>query len=107
MVVVGALRGHTKAILCLAVAGDVVCSGSADHTVRVWRRREGEEDRRYSCLAVCEGHAKPVKCLAASVDVDGDGDGGSHSRRSGTRCLVYSGGLDCKIKVWRIWVPHL
>ncbi|KAI6685873.1 hypothetical protein NL676_031786 [Syzygium grande] len=107
MVVVGALRGHTKAILCLAVAGDVVCSGSADHTVRVWRRRDGEEDRRYSCLAVCEGHAKPVKCLAASVDVDGDGDGGSHSGRSGTRCLVYSGGLDCKIKVWRIWVPHL
>ncbi|KAI3412294.1 WD_REPEATS_REGION domain-containing protein [Psidium guajava] len=106
MVVVGALRGHTKAILCLAVAGDVVCSGSADHTVRVWRRKG--EDRSYSCLAVCEGHAKPVKCLAASVDVDGgDGeDSGSHSG-SGTSYLVYSGGLDCKIKVRRIWVPNL
>ncbi|XP_048136776.1 protein JINGUBANG-like isoform X2 [Rhodamnia argentea] len=103
MAVVGALRGHTKAVLCLAVAGDVVCSGSADHTVRVWRR-EGE-DRSYSCLAVCEGHAKPVKCLAASVDVDGDGEGSGSPSGSGTRYMVYSGGLDCKIKVWRIWVP--
>ncbi|XP_010046451.2 protein JINGUBANG [Eucalyptus grandis] len=95
MVVVGALRGHSKAILCVAVVGDVVCSGSADHTVRVWRRMG--EDRSYSCLAVCEGHAKPVKCLAAAADADG-GEGSG----SGTRYLVYSGGLDCKIKVWRI-----
>ncbi|KAF8039973.1 hypothetical protein BT93_B2247 [Corymbia citriodora subsp. variegata] len=95
MVVVGALRGHAKAILCLAAAGDVVCSGSADRTVRVWRRMG--EDRSYSCLAVFEGHEKPVKCLAASVDEDG-GEGSG----SGARNLIYSGGLDCKIKVWRI-----
>ncbi|MFZ8258177.1 hypothetical protein ACO1KT_14755, partial [Staphylococcus aureus] len=35
MAVAGALRGHTKAILCLAVVSDLVCSGSADKTVRI------------------------------------------------------------------------
>lgn len=65
MVVVGALRGHTKAILCLAVVSDLICSGSADKTVRIWRK--GIE-RSYSCLAVLEGHRGPVKCLAAAVD---------------------------------------
>ena len=38
MVVVGALRGHTKAILCLVVVADLVFSGSVDKSVRVWRR---------------------------------------------------------------------
>ncbi|TKY45896.1 WD repeat-containing protein alr3466 [Spatholobus suberectus] len=56
MVVVGALRGHTKAILCLVVVADLVCSGSADNSVRIWRR--GVE-KGYSCLAVLEGHRRP------------------------------------------------
>ena len=39
MVVVGALRGHSKTILCLTVVSfDLVCSGSADCTVRIWKR---------------------------------------------------------------------
>lgn len=90
MEVMGALRGHKNAILCLAVVGEsVLCSGSADKTVRVWRR---EVDRSYACLAVLEGHARPVKSLA--VAPDGDGGEGCY--------LVYSGGLDCDIRVWRI-----
>ncbi|KAJ4972621.1 hypothetical protein NE237_005795 [Protea cynaroides] len=92
MVVVGALRGHTKAILCLAVVSDLVCSGSADKTVRIWRR--GVE-KSYSCLAVLEGHRGPVKCLSAAIDRHDD----SH--------LVYSGSLDCDIRVWQIFVPFL
>ncbi|KAF2311399.1 hypothetical protein GH714_022290 [Hevea brasiliensis] len=40
MVVLGALRGHTESILCLVVVSDLVCSGSADKTIRVWRRVE-------------------------------------------------------------------
>jgi WD40 repeat protein len=52
MEVVGKLRGHGNSILCLAVVSDLVCSGSADRTVRVWRGF----DRNYSCLAVLEGH---------------------------------------------------
>ncbi|GMY26149.1 protein JINGUBANG [Fagus crenata] len=96
MVLVGALRGHTKAILCLAVVSDLVCSGSADNTVRIWRR--GVE-KSYSCLGVLEGHSRPVKCLAAALDGNGDDRSGSDY---GTSYLVYSGSLDCDIKVWQI-----
>lgn len=90
MVVAGALRGHTKAILCLAVVSDLVCSGSADKTVRIWSR--GVDSRSYSCLAVFEGHKGPVKCLTAAAS-------------SGTSYLVYSGSLDCDIMVWQICLP--
>ncbi|KAL7171385.1 hypothetical protein ACSBR2_036105 [Camellia fascicularis] len=100
MVVVGALRGHTKAILCLAVVSDLICSGSADKTVRIWRK--GIE-RSYSCLAVLEGHRGPVKCLAAAVD----SCNGESNPSSGTSYKVYSGSLDRDIKVWQIWVPFL
>ncbi|XP_047958252.1 protein JINGUBANG-like [Salvia hispanica] len=99
MAVAGALRGHTKAILCLAVVGEVLCSGSADKTVRVWRR--GGSGNSYSCLAVLEGHRTPVKCLAAGLDsnhVKGD-------VASDDSYLIYSGSLDFEIKVWKIKVP--
>ncbi|GAB4839867.1 hypothetical protein Ancab_020576 [Ancistrocladus abbreviatus] len=98
MRVVGALRGHTKAILCLAIVSDLLCSGSADKTIRVWRRGV---DRSYACLAVLEGHARPVKCLTATVD------GNNEESRSGTSYLVYSGSLDCDIRVWKFWAPFL
>ncbi|GFY88362.1 transducin/WD40 repeat-like superfamily protein [Actinidia rufa] len=91
MVVVGALRGHTKAILCLAVVSDLVFSGSADKTVRIWR---GGLDRNYCCLGVLEGHRGPVKCLAAAID-NSSGDSNSSS---GTSYKVYGGSLDCDIK---------
>nr|UUJ75329.1 WD40 transcription factor [Juglans regia] len=100
MVLVGALRGHTKAILCLAVVSNLVCSGSADNTVRIWR---GGIEKSYSCLAVLEGHRRPVKCLDAAVD-HGNGDRSTGSD-SGSSYLVYSGSLDCDIKVWQIRVP--
>lgn len=100
MVLAGALRGHTKAILCLAVVSDIVCSGSADSIVRIWKR--GLE-KSYSCLAVLEGHRRPVKCLTAAIDTN-DGRGSSDS---GTSYLVCSGSLDCDIKIWHIWVPVL
>ncbi|KAG4203673.1 hypothetical protein ERO13_A05G415100v2 [Gossypium hirsutum] len=93
MAVAGALRGHTKSILCLAVVSDLVCSGSADKTIRIWRRGV---DGNYSCLAVLEGHEGPVKCLAGAVD---------RSSRCDTSYVIYSGSLDCDIKVWQIIVP--
>uniref|UniRef100_A0A5B6YFQ3 Uncharacterized protein n=1 Tax=Davidia involucrata TaxID=16924 RepID=A0A5B6YFQ3_DAVIN len=95
MVVAGALRGHTKSILCLAVVSNLVCSGSADKTVRIWRGVE----KCYSCLAVLEGHKGPVKCLTAASDHSNPSDTSSY--------LVYSGSLDCDIKVWQIFVPLL
>lgn len=100
MVVVGGLKGHKKAILCLVAVADLVCSGSADKTVRIWRR-SGSSEREYSCLSVLEGHNGPVKCLAAAVD-SGDSNSGC-----GTSYKIYSGSLDCDIKVWQIWVPFL
>ena len=104
MVLVGALRGHTKAILCLVVVADLVCSGSADNTVRVWRR--GIE-KSYSCVAVLEGHRRPVKCLAMAVDSSSASDGGpgGDDNNSSSSYLVYSGSLDCDIRVWKIRVP--
>ncbi|PIA62251.1 hypothetical protein AQUCO_00200320v1 [Aquilegia coerulea] len=97
MVVVGALGGHNKAILCLTMVSDLVCSGSADKTVRIWRRGAG---RTYSCLAVLEGHRGPVKCLAAKAD-------NSTNSSSTSSYIVYSGSLDCDIKGWQISVPLL
>ncbi|KAK6922123.1 WD40 repeat [Dillenia turbinata] len=99
MVVVGALRGHTKAILCLAVVSDLLCSGSADKTVRIWRR---EAEKSYSCLAVLEGHRGPVKCLSGTVDSKD-----STNNDSSISYLVYSGSLDRDIKVWKIRIPSL
>ncbi|XP_012572365.1 protein JINGUBANG [Cicer arietinum] len=99
MVLVGALRGHTKAILCLVVNDDLVCSGSADNSVRIWRR--GIDEKNYSCLGVLQGHRKPVKCLAMAAN-------DSKSKSDDDNCnsyLVYSGSLDCDIKVWKIQVP--
>ncbi|KAL1828770.1 hypothetical protein DCAR_0208028 [Daucus carota subsp. sativus] len=98
MAVTGALRGHAKAILCLAVVSDLMCSGSADKTVRIWRR---ESDRSYSCLAVLEGHTGPVKCVTAGADYSGGADS------NGTPYLIYSGSLDCDVKVWQIRVPFV
>lgn len=98
MVLKGALRGHNKAILCLAALSSLVCSGSADNTIRIWKR--GNE-KGYSCLAVLEGHKRPVKCLTAVVDRDNV----IENSETGNSYLVYSGGLDCDIKIWQIWVP--
>ena len=100
IVVLGALRGHGKAILCLAVVEDLVISGSADKTVRVWRGIE----RSYCCLAVLEGHTGPVKCLTATVENGNNMTSSDHD--DDNSYLIYSGGLDCEVKVWQIIVPN-
>ncbi|KAI3502424.1 hypothetical protein L1887_30492 [Cichorium endivia] len=99
MVVAGALRGHAMAILCIAVVGDLVLSGSADKTVRIWRR--GIDGKKYSRVGMLEGHSGPIKCLAGALDSCTSVDS------SGTSYLVYSGSLDCDVKVWKVWVPYL
>ncbi|KAL1564850.1 protein JINGUBANG-like [Salvia divinorum] len=84
----GVLRGHQLAVLCLATAGDLVLSGSADKTICVWRREQGVE---HTCLTVLPGHMGPVKCLA--VEADGGDD---------RKWRVYSGSLDNSVKVWSV-----
>lgn len=91
MVVTGALRGHAKAILCLINISDLLLSGSADRTVRIWR--QGAEGR-YCCLAVLQGHRKPVKSLAAVSGGDG-------------LVTVFSGSLDGEIRAWRVLVSSV
>ncbi|GAV83104.1 WD40 domain-containing protein [Cephalotus follicularis] len=92
MVLTGALRGHSKAILCLINVSDSLFSGSADCTVRMWRRGH---DGRYSCLAVLDGHVKPVKSLAVAIQ---DGSNAAVS--------VYSGSLDGVIKIWEVTISR-
>lgn len=87
----GVLRGHKLAVLCLAAAGNLVLSGSADKSICVWRR----EGWTHTCVAQLNGHVGPVKCLA----VEEDGvyvDGGDR------RWIVYSGSLDKSVKVWTV-----
>ena len=92
MVVTGALRGHDKAILSLFNVSDFLLSGSADRTVRIWQRGN---DGRFCCLAVLEGHVKPVKSLLAIMETDSNGV-----------VSVFSGSLDGETKVWQVSVAR-
>lgn len=87
----GVLRGHKIAVLCLATAGSLVVSGSADRSICVWRREEGGD---HALLSVLTGHTGPVKCLAIEEDQDAE--------KGDQRWIVYSGSLDRSVKVWRV-----
>ncbi|KAA8545920.1 hypothetical protein F0562_020629 [Nyssa sinensis] len=87
----GVLRGHKMAVLCLAAAGNLVFSGSADKSICVWRREEGGV---HTCLSVLTGHSGPVKCLAVEEDQE--------SSKGDRRWIVYSGSLDKSVNVWRV-----
>lgn len=92
----GVLRGHKLAVLCLAVAGNLVFSGSADKSIGVWRREEGGY---HTWLSVLTGHCGPVKCLAVEEDSDREPSKGDDDDQ---RWVVYSGSLDKSVKVWRV-----
>jgi WD40 repeat protein len=83
------VKAHGMAVLCLCVAGDLVCTGSADKTIGLWRR---QPDGGLAKVGAVGGHEGPVKCIQASVC------------RTSNGCMVYSGGLDKSIRVW--WVPN-
>ncbi|KAJ0914983.1 putative [Myosin heavy-chain] kinase transcription factor WD40-like family [Helianthus annuus] len=62
------LRGHCKAVLCLISVCDLLLSGSADRTVRIWRGGcEGKLGGFY-CLKVLDGYERPVRSLVADYD---------------------------------------
>ncbi|XP_073038951.1 protein JINGUBANG-like [Primulina eburnea] len=88
----GVLRGHKLAVLCLATAGTLVFSGSADTNICVWRK-EGDS---HICLSVLSGHSGPVKCLAAEEEK------GEYSSEFDRHYVVYSGSLDKSVKIWRV-----
>ncbi|XP_022896429.1 protein JINGUBANG-like [Olea europaea var. sylvestris] len=86
----GVLRGHKLAVLCLATAGNLVFSGSADTNICVWRKEEDD----HVCLSLLSGHTGPVKCLAVEEDKATSSSDKSH--------IVYSGSLDKSVKIWRV-----
>ncbi|KAL4555708.1 hypothetical protein LXL04_038336 [Taraxacum kok-saghyz] len=88
----GVLRGHKLAVLCLATAGNLLLSGSADNCICVWRK---EGDGIHNCLSVLNGHTGPVKCLAVQ-DQSEDED------EKDEEWIVYSGSLDNSVNLWRV-----
>ncbi|XP_052189784.1 protein JINGUBANG-like [Diospyros lotus] len=86
----GVLKGHKLAVLCVAAAGNLVFSGSADKNICVWRR----DEMVHTCLSVLTGHNGPVKCLAVEEDKE--------STASERKWVVYSGSLDKSVKVWSV-----
>ncbi|KAL9265727.1 JINGUBANG-like protein [Drosera capensis] len=98
----GVLRGHKLAVLCLATAGTLLFSGSADKSICVWKL---ESYGVHMCLAVLTGHSGPVKCLAVDVDNQTEEDGYREGRGNdygANSWIVYSGSLDKSVKVWRV-----
>lgn len=84
MTFVGLLRGHRQAVLCICAVGNIICTGSADRTIRVWRR----SGTSHSLVTVLEGHQGPVRSVCASMEAVERG------------LMVYSGSIDRSVKVW-------
>jgi WD40 repeat protein len=82
------VKAHDMAVLCLCVVRDLLCTGSTDKSIGLWRRQSGGELAK---VGVMGGHEGPVKCIQASWC------------RLSNGCMVYSGSLDKTIRVW--WVP--
>ncbi|KAH6803099.1 Transducin/WD40 repeat-like superfamily protein [Perilla frutescens var. frutescens] len=90
----GVLRGHKLAVLCVAAAGELVFTGSADTNICVWRRDGGE----HVCVSVLTEHSGPVKCLA----VEEERGPNWRTAGGGRHYTVYSGSIDKSVKIWKV-----
>jgi WD40 repeat protein len=102
MVPAGLLKGHCLAVLCLSTIADLLISGSADKTIRVWRRSRGK-DTLHSCISVMQGHKGPIKSLCTS-NCSSSSNSSVSAATTRMGFLVYSGSMDCDVRVW--WVPE-
>ena len=77
------LSGHRDVVIGVDVSGDGrwVVTASKDRTVRVW-----EGGGEWRCVAVCEGHAESVGCVAFS--------------RAAAKPFIVSGARDRTVKMW-------
>jgi U3 small nucleolar RNA-associated protein 13 len=87
------LAGHSNIVLCLdrSSSGRYLASGSKDKTARIWSFID--EQKTWSCVGVCEGHAESVGAVALSRQTPTEGDVDSPS-------LMFTGSQDCTIKLW-------
>ncbi|KQJ83184.1 protein JINGUBANG [Brachypodium distachyon] len=100
MVAIGALRGHRKAVLSVACAGDgMVVSGSADRTVRAWRREA--DSRAHACVAVFDVHRSAVRSVAVAVFPEQKKQGGDGEEEEWRVC---SASFDGEVRVWSLRV---
>eukprot|EP00656_Telonema_subtile_P005115 TRINITY_DN12322_c0_g1_i2.p1 TRINITY_DN12322_c0_g1~~TRINITY_DN12322_c0_g1_i2.p1 ORF type:complete len:439 (+),score=77.06 TRINITY_DN12322_c0_g1_i2:197-1513(+) len=74
------LEGHDDDVLSVALQPNMLVTGSADSTVRVWRGAGGT----WECATVLEGHTDAVRC----VDVAPMGG------------MIVSGSKDHTVRVW-------
>ncbi|XP_061344007.1 protein JINGUBANG-like [Gastrolobium bilobum] len=80
-------KAHEMAVLCMCLMSELLCSGSADKSIGIWKR---EVFGKLCKIRVISGHEGPVKCLQASTN------------RIGGGFLLYSGSLDRSLRVW--WI---
>ncbi|KAE9593480.1 putative [Myosin heavy-chain] kinase transcription factor WD40-like family [Lupinus albus] len=81
-------KAHNMAVLSMCLMGGLLCSGSADKNIGIWKR---EVFGKLCKVGIISGHEGPVKCLQAS------------SNRIDAGFMLYSGSLDRSVRVW--WVP--
>ncbi|KAJ0669087.1 putative transcription factor WD40-like family [Helianthus annuus] len=82
------VEAHKMSILCMCMKGEILCTGSTDRSIGVWKRAVNGLTK----IGVMMGHEGPIKCLQVSPNSIGGG------------FLVYSGSIDKSIRVW--WVPN-
>lgn len=76
-----ALRGHEKAVTCLASNSTTqLYSGSKDNSVRVWDLNSD------TCTHIFQGHSASVQCLAFNADTE----------------IICSGAVDGTVRMWNM-----
>ncbi|TQE13048.1 hypothetical protein C1H46_001423 [Malus baccata] len=83
-------KAHGMAVLSMCLMGEMLCSGSADKSIGIWKR---EAFGKLCKVGVISGHEGPVKCLQAAPNNVGGG------------FMLYSGGLDKRLRVWWVAKP--
>ncbi|KAI8585118.1 quinon protein alcohol dehydrogenase-like superfamily [Geranomyces variabilis] len=82
------LEGHTDRVNCLRYLRRGLVSGSADNTLRIWKKCGPRKE--WTCSAILSGHTAGVSCLGASSgrEIPGDND------------LIASAASDGTIRIW-------